>query len=124
MTFKYLFSILGYDIQYQKSCLGETLILSLHEDSSTNIKTNKKGEKRRKKHVMCHVSCVECHISCVRSHVSHVMCRVSPVANVNRHSHRPSPCYLPHNALCNFKQKKIIFSPPGSRVSVMAHTHN
>ena len=40
---------------------------------------------------MCHISFVRCQVMRVTRHLSHF-------TNANSHSHRPSPCYLPHYA--------------------------
>ena len=54
---------------FSKSRIRETLNLPMCADSSTDTKTDKNGQKgKKKKKIMCQVSCVTCHLSPVTCH--------------------------------------------------------
>ena len=75
----------------KKCYIQATLNLLTCAESSINTKTDINRRKVEKK---------ENHTSSSMCHVSHVVCHLSPITRqlspANSHSHRPSPCQLPH----------------------------
>ena len=68
----------------KKSCIRETLNLSTCVDSSTDTKTDKNGQKEKKKIIFF-----------CKWHVLRVSCHLSRVTDANSNSHIPFPLLTP-----------------------------
>ena len=78
------------------------IYLRLQTVATISKNTKKFGQQKYKKNK----SCVMSHVSHVNWYVSHILCSLSPVTDINSHSHRP---YLSMHSRLVCKDQKLKF---------------